>query len=347
MDIATDDDVHQLIQMQNAVRRDAHKTKAFVRFRKVQQTTTDKEHYIAWHRPDHRVLKIVAPFFARRFKSMNWTILTPEESVSWDQNELTYGQGVPASAAPKDDALEELWKTYYASTFNPARIKVSMMKSEMPVRHWQTLPEAELIADLLHQAPSRVETMLKTTEGFKDTATRFLPETPTLDQLPDALRHCMACELHSHATQTVPGTGPQNAKLMLVGEQPGDQEDRQGKPFVGPAGQLLDTALNQAGLQRDQIYVTNVVKHFSFVHRGTKRLHKKPSSREIYACRPWLETEIKLVQTPRSTVFGCHGSPSDLGTGFSHHAVAWNPFVVRLVLTNNRHLAPLRDSARG
>ena len=139
--------------MQKAVTRDVHKMKAFVRFRRV-ESSDDSENYIAWHRPDHRIVRLAAPFFARRFKGMNWTILTPDESVTWDQNDLHYGPGVPASEAPDDDVLEELWKTYYASIFNPARVKVATMKREMPVRHWPTLPEAELIEELLQQAPA-------------------------------------------------------------------------------------------------------------------------------------------------------------------------------------------------
>ncbi len=313
----TDDDVLSLYQMQKNVTRDVHKMKAFVRFRKV-IAADGVENFIAWHRPDHRIVRLAAPFFSRRFVAMNWSILTPDESVTWDQRELVYGPGVPVTEAPKDDELEDLWKTYYASIFNPARIKVAMMKSEMPVRHWRTLPEASLIDDLLKQAPTRVENMIRKTEGFDETATHYFPETKDLPSLHAAADCCKACDLHQHATQMVFGEGNPNAKIVLIGEQPGDREDIEGRPFVGPSGQLLNDALEQAGIDRDDVYITNVVKHFKFTEKetgrgGVRRLHKKPDSREIFACRPWLEAELETIgpqtvvclgATPAQALFG-------------------------------------------
>ena len=143
MQMSTDDDVYEVLKMKKAVTRDVHKMKAFVRFRKVvsprDASSVPVENYIAWHRPDHRIVRLAAPFFARRFAGMNWSILTPDESVIWDQTTLQYGPGVPVSEAPDPDVLEDLWKTYYASIFNPARIKINAMKREMPVRHWATI----------------------------------------------------------------------------------------------------------------------------------------------------------------------------------------------------------------
>jgi DNA polymerase len=317
LQITTDDDVHQLYQLQKAVTRDLHKMKAFVRFRKV-DSSENLESYVAWHRPDHRIVRLAAPFFARRFKGMNWTILTPDESVTWDQNQLQYGPGVPASVAPDADGpdadgLEELWKTYYASIFNPARIKVAMMKREMPVRHWPTLPEAQLIDELLQQAPQRVAEMIERNEGFDQTAMHYMPTKFDLDALREAANCCQACDLHQFATQMVFGEGAQDARIVLIGEQPGNQEDIEGKPFVGPAGKLLDTALVRAGVDRNEVYITNVVKHFKFTDRGKQRLHKKPDSREIFACRPWLEAELSAIKpdaviclgaTPAQALFG-------------------------------------------
>ncbi|KLU04122.1 Uracil-DNA glycosylase, putative family 6 [Rhodopirellula islandica] len=308
--ITTDDDVYELTQMQKAVTRDVHKMKAFVRFRKV---VNDPETFVAWHRPDHRIMRLAAPFFARRFKGMRWSIFTPDESASWDQTSLQYGRGVPASEVDSDDSLEELWKTYYASIFNPARVKVAMMKREMPVRHWATLPEAELIPELLEQAPTRVEKMIETHEGFGQTATHFMPAKINLPSLAAAVSQCSACDLCQDATQAVFGEGNPDARIVVIGEQPGDQEDVQGKPFVGPAGQLLNECLSQAGIDRDEVYVTNTVKHFKFTQRGKRRLHQKPNSREIYACRPWLEAELSVVSpkvivclgaTPSQALFG-------------------------------------------
>ncbi len=143
LEIVTDSDVRRLMLMQKAVTRDLHKMKAFVRFRKA--VLGDEEVFIAWHRPDHRIVRLAAPFFARRFNGMNWSILTPDESASWDQQKLHYGPGATVADAPDSDALENLWRTYYASIFNPARVKVAAMKREMPLRHWPTLPETSLI----------------------------------------------------------------------------------------------------------------------------------------------------------------------------------------------------------
>ncbi len=314
--ITPDNDVYTLTQMQKVVTRDVHKMKAFVRFRKV-VGEDGGENYVAWHRPDHRIVSLAAPFFARRFRGMNWSILTPYESVTWDQNELRFGAGVPVTEAPDGDVLESLWKTYYASIFNPARVKVAMMKREMPVRHWPTLPEASLIDELLQQAPSRVESMIQRNEGFSETAMHYMPENADLESLQRAAACCEACHLHQNATQTVFGEGPSNARVVLVGEQPGDREDIEGHPFVGPAGKLLNDALKLAGIDRSEVYVTNVVKHFKFTEssapRGNQRLHKKPDSREIFACRPWLEAELAAIKpdvvvclgaTPAQALFG-------------------------------------------
>lgn len=322
MTIETDDDVHRLLMMRKAVDRDIHKMKAFVRFRRVESEPESSETYVAWHRPDHRIVRLAAPFFSRRFSGMNWTILTPDESVTWDQSSLTYGPGVSPAAAPKHDELEELWKTYYASIFNPARIKVKAMKAEMPVRHWKTMPETELIPDLLQKANSRVDSMIDQAEGFKETATHFFPSSRSLDQLAIAASNCTACDLHCDATQTVFGVGPATASIMVVGEQPGDQEDCRGIPFIGQAGEVLDHAFAQASLKRETVYITNVVKHFKFKQtfddsgQPKRRLHQKPSSREIYACRPWLEAEIDCVKPDVLICLGATAAQAILGRDF-------------------------------
>jgi uracil-DNA glycosylase len=319
LQLPTDDDMHRLLMMQKAVSRDAHKMKAFVRFREVVQD--GQPHFIAWHRPDHRIVRKVAPFFSRRFKAMNWTILTPDESVTWDQQELSYFEGIDRSAAPSSDQLEDLWRTYYANIFNPARIKIKAMKAEMPVRHWATLPEATIIDELLQTAPQRVQTMLKRSEGFSSSARDFFPTSTatTLAELADAARHCRACDLHCQATQVVFGQGPQSARAVIVGEQPGDKEDLVGLPFVGPAGQVLDRALAAAGLDRKDLYVTNTVKHFKFEQSGARRLHKRPDAREIRACRPWFEAEWSHLQAKVLVCLGATAATSLIHPGFRIH----------------------------
>ena len=334
LEVTTDDDVYQLTIMEKQVRRDAHKMKAFVRFRRIESDGV--EHFIAWHRPDHRIVGKVAPFFARRFNGMNWTILTPQESAVWNQQELVFGAGVPRNAAPQSDELEELWKTYYRSIFNPARVKVKMMKSEMPVRYWDTMPEAEIIADLLHEAPQRVETMIEQHEGFDKTAADFFTigdaGNLTLETLNQRASACQACDLYKDATQTVVGVGPVSAKIVLLGEQPGDREDLSGKPFVGPAGQVLNEALLAAGIDRDAVYITNVVKHFKHTTTdsaggGKQRLHKKPNAREVRCCRPWFDAEWSLLTEAEVLVcLGATAATAIIGPGFKVSKQRGNSF---------------------
>jgi DNA polymerase len=295
LSISTDPLMLALVRIQQAIRRDAHKAKAFVRFREVQDG--DSPHYIAWHQPDHFILPLVAPFFSRRFSTMRWTILTPDQSVAWDGEALTYGPGVGAEHAPAEDALEDLWRDYYRATFNPARIKLKMMRREMPVRYWKTMPETEIITDMLREAPERVAKMLAHTEGQNRSAADFMPaQAQHVEALATAAKACEGCELHHAATQTVFGVGPTDARIMLVGEQPGDEEDRTGEPFVGPAGQLLDQALQQVGLPRASLYITNAVKHFRFLYKDSFRQHQSPSRYHVQACKPWLTAEIAAIK---------------------------------------------------
>jgi len=140
-----------------------------------------------------------------------------------------------------------------------------------------------------------------------------VPDRPTVERLREAAAGCKGCDLWSNATQTVFGEGSEHAKLMLVGEQPGDHEDVEGKPFVGPAGRLLDTALERAAIPRANVYLTNVVKHFKWVRRGKRRLHEKPNSQEVRACRPWLDAEVKTVQPRLVVLLGATAAQAVLG----------------------------------
>ena len=159
LDIAVDPDIHLLTQMDKAIRRDVHKMRAFVRFRAV--TAEDGETwYVAWFEPAHHIVEMNAPFFTDRFASMRWSILTPDRCAHWDGSAVQFTPGLTRADAPDADAIEPLWRQYYANIFNPARVKIHAMQKEMPKRYWKNLPEAELIPDLLRQAPGRVETML-------------------------------------------------------------------------------------------------------------------------------------------------------------------------------------------
>jgi DNA polymerase len=148
------------------------------------------------------------------------------------------------------------------------------------------------------------------------TAAGFIPSRPTLENLRQVAAKCRACPLWRTGTQTVFGEGPAHASVMLVGEQPGDHEDIAGRPFVGPAGRLLDKALEQAGLPRHDAYVTNVVKHFKWEQRGGRRLHKTPNAAEITACRPWLDAEVSLVKPRALVCLGATAAQTILGKDF-------------------------------
>ena len=318
--LATDNLVRRLRLMEKAVRRDAHKAKAFVRFKQTKEA--ESEHYIAWHESDHDILPLVAPFFQRRFSVMRWTIMTPFRSVNWDGTELLFGPGVPESQAlATNDAMEDMWRTYYRATFNPARIKLKMMRQEMPERYWKTMPETAIIADLLAEAPARVAAMIATQEGLAASAADFLPTEQSIPALRAAAAGCQGCPLYRNATCTVFGAGPEQAQLMIVGEQPGEEEDKAGLPFVGPAGRVFDRALGEIGFDRAQIYVTNAVKHFKFEQRGKKRIHSSPNVREITACRPWLNAEIATVRPKVIVTLGATAGRSLFGPGFTLKAM--------------------------
>lgn len=156
----TDSTMRELEKMRKSINRDIHKMRAFVRFRKVKTETDSHENYIAWFEPEHLIVRANSPFFKKRFTGMNWSILTPDECVHWDGTSISYTKGVDQSHAPDADELEELWRGYYRSIFNPARVKIKMMQSEMPKKYWKNLPEAELIEELIQNSTDRVNHMM-------------------------------------------------------------------------------------------------------------------------------------------------------------------------------------------
>jgi uracil-DNA glycosylase family protein len=152
--------------------------------------------------------------------------------------------------------------------------------------------------------------------SLDETAAPLVPERPSLPKLREAAAGCTACHLYKTGTQTVFGEGARSAEAIFVGEQPGDREDLEGRPFVGPAGRLLDEALEEAGIDRAQVYVTNVVKHFKWVGRGKRRIHQKPNWQEIAACRPWLEAELAVVEPRVLVCLGATAAQALLGRQF-------------------------------
>ncbi|WP_336945691.1 UdgX family uracil-DNA binding protein [Asaia sp. HN010] len=338
--IATDPDIREAARMTQQIRRDMHKMKAFVRFREAANLSKEeRRHFIAWFEPENFILESVAPFFAERFSDMDWMILTPIGSILFENGKLICDRTPCAPPDLKDD-VETLWHSYYQSIFNPARIKTKAMRSEMPTKYWKNLPETRLIPQMLADAENRVAAMVATQndgrapvfherhqaewrerEAQEEARGEALGGLPALSR---ALESCQRCDLCRYATQSVPGAGPEHASLMLVGEQPGDQEDLQGRPFVGPAGQVLDRVLSQVGIERDEVYLTNAVKHFKFVSKGRRRIHQTPGRTEIVACSPWLEQEIRLVKPKLIVTLGAsalqavEGRVSRLGTLRGH-----------------------------
>lgn len=322
LEMATDVDVAWAMEAAKAVRREKHKMKAFVRFREV--AGPEGAVYIAWFEPVHDVLPQVAPFFQRRFAGMRWSILTPARSAHWDGETLVMGDGADRSDAPDGDALEDLWRVYYANIFNPARLKIDAMVKEMPVRYWKNLPEASLIPGLIREAGGRMQAMVAAAPTVSRKAypapertARTAPPITAGDELRTAILGCRACPLWKPATQAVPGTGPEHASVMVIGEQPGDQEDLSGKPFVGPAGQLFDRALAEVGIDRDSLFLTNAVKHFKFEPRGKRRIHSRANPAEQAACRPWLLAELDRIQPKRVLCLGNVAARALLGPGVS------------------------------
>ncbi|HEX4509931.1 MAG TPA: TIGR03915 family putative DNA repair protein, partial [Burkholderiaceae bacterium] len=274
-------------RMLHEVRREIHKMHAFVRFRplaKRPDAESAATRYVAWFEPAHHVAERAAGFFARRYSTLHWTILTPRVSIRWNGTALVFGAGSTCDAAPGADAGEALWLDYYRSIFNPARVKVSMMKKEMPVRFWPNLPESAAIGPLIVAASGRQARMLqdRADESVRprERAARTRAadvnvnvDTNVADSITSRGGHpiedvrrlalrCAECPIAAQATQVVFGEGDPGARLMIVGEQPGDVEDLRGRPFQGPAGKLLRAAFDELGWNASGLWLTNAVKHF-------------------------------------------------------------------------------------
>jgi uracil-DNA glycosylase len=320
----TDPDVAGANAMARAVYRDIDRMHALVRFREIGRE--QKAHYVAWFEPEHRIVAAAAPFFASRFADMPWSILTPEACAHWDGHAISITSGVDKSQVPTDDRLEEAWledtwRRHYSGIFNPAQLKVM----EAPQAYWRNLPANSIIKPLLEDAMRMTGSAFIANQTVKPRRPKRQQEMPmvrrdaqnriadTIAALRDEAAGCRACPLWKDATQTVFGQGPQTASVMLVGEQPGDKEDLAGRPFVGPAGQMLDRALLEAGIDRSKVYVTNAVKHFKFVPRGKVRLHQKPATPEIRACRQWYERELAAIQPELVVALGATAAQSVFG----------------------------------
>jgi len=366
-EIATDPDIARARLMEKNVRREIHKMHAFVRFRKTGEREDGREIFVAWFEPEHHIVEAATPFFRKRFANMDWSIFTPKGCAHWDGGTLAFTPGVERDPCDDPDALEAAWRTYYRSIFNPARLKTKAMQTEMPRRYWKNLPEAEIIEELIRDSRPRTGEMIATEPrplrpeprneylahlrqlSYLPGCTLPPPGTPP-DEIARLLASCRRCPLWQRATRAVPGCGPADARIMIVGEQPGEREDLEGRPFVGPAGQLLDRALAAAGIDRNKAYLTNAVKHFKWTARGKLRLHQKPDAAEIDACKPWLLAELSSVAPDALILLGNSAAGALLGPGQQvlrdHGRIDAPHLAPRVILTfHPSHLLRLPDPA--
>ena len=291
-----DPDVRTARLWSKAVSQDVHKMHAFLRFHE----TAGEDGvpcYVAWFEPQHEILRYASPFFEKRFGNMRWMIATPDGAAVWDGSQTEFIDSPGRAAVPREDSTHDLWRAYYRNICNVARVNPRLMQREMPQRYWRHLPEATEIHALLHENPRTLATTLGSDAAAEDARVpRAIADSlGRIAPVADSPLTCQRCSLWQRATQAVLGEGPLDARIMLVGEQPGDEEDLRGRPFVGPAGKVLDEALTKAGVTRGELFVTNAVKHFKWEPRGKRRLHMKPQQQEVRACSGWLEREIAAV----------------------------------------------------
>jgi len=246
--------------------------------------------YLGWYAPAHFVLEANAQLLARRFAGLRVAILTPDGSAHWDGADLLFGPGLDVTLVPDDAALVAQWRDYGPDILAAARAGTS-------------IPQAEAL-DEDPRPPDRPAIGPVVLRARRDEA---------LTGASAEAAACRRCPLGGPATQTVFGEGPAGASLLLIGEQPGDQEDVIGRPFVGPAGQVLDRALEEAGVDRRALYVTNAVKHFKFTPRGTRRIHQTPEAPEIQVCRFWLDVERIQLRPNLTVLMGATAARAVLG----------------------------------
>ncbi|MGC8477864.1 MAG: UdgX family uracil-DNA binding protein, partial [Acetobacteraceae bacterium] len=279
-----DPDLRHATRLAYAVRAEAHRMRAALRYLPVEGR------HIGWYAPRHFVLEANARRLAMWFPDVATSILTPEASAHWDAAGPRFGPGVAAAAVPDDAALAGVWSGFGAELLAAAGPGFG-------------LPPAEAFEEPRHR-PDAARPFPVVLPAGGDAGLAAVAEEAT---------GCTRCALAGPATQTVFGEGPAAPRLMLIGEQAGDQEDIIGRPFVGPAGQLLDRALEQAGIDRRTVWVSNVVKHFKFAWQGKRRLHQTPQAPEIEACRFWLDVERVRLRPALTVLLGATAARALLG----------------------------------
>lgn len=280
----SDPDLVLARRMALAVRADAHRMRTLMRFMPVE----DGRRFLGWFEPAHFVLQPNALLMARRFPELAWSVVTPDGAAHWDGSALLFGTGLRHAA--DDEALQAWWEHHRERLLEEATAEVSV-------------PEAEAL-DEAPRPPDR--------PALGPVVLSLKPDAE-LVQAGHESQECQRCPLHEPATQTVFGEGPAGASVVFVGEQPGDQEDTIGRPFVGPAGQMMDRAMEEAGIDRRMVYVTNAVKHFKFTPRGRRRIHQTPEVPEIQACGFWLDVERGHLRPKLLVLMGGSAARAVLG----------------------------------
>ena len=295
---AEDPDLRLARRWALAVRADAHRMRAHLRFLSVQSAKTPC--FLGWYRPDHFVLEANTRLLARWTPETCFAIVTPDGTGHHDPHGIRFGAGL---GDPGDDAtLRAWWDDHHAAILEAAHPGHGMPEAE-------SLDESPRPFDRPPLAPVVLP-----------------PRGHATAHLNREARTCTRCDLAGPATQTVFGEGPEGAAVMFIGEQPGDQEDTIGRPFVGPAGQLLDEALEEAGIDRRLIYITNAVKHFKFVRRGGRRIHEAPNVEEIGICRTWLDSERQTVKPRLLVLLGGSAGRAVLGRAVAVTRERGRPF---------------------
>jgi uracil-DNA glycosylase len=297
LDDPDDPDLSLARRMALEVRADAHRMRTLMRF----VPAEDGKRYLGWFEPEHFVLQANALLMARRFPELTWSLVTPDGGAHWDGSALLFGSGLRHAA--DDEALQAWWDHHRARLLEGATPDVSVPEAA-------SLDEAPRPPD----RPPLGPVVLPIAADAALARTRH-----------EALT-CHRCPLFEPATQTVFGEGPANAAVMFVGEQPGDQEDTIGRPFVGPAGQMMDRAMEEAGIDRRIVYVTNAVKHFKFTPRGRRRIHQTPEVPEIQACGFWLDVERGHVRPKLLVLMGGSAARAVLGRAVTISRERGRPF---------------------
>ena len=285
---SSDPEVRRAQGLAFVVRAEAHKMRTLLRYLPMPEGNHTR--YLGWYEPAHFVLEANAQLIARRFPDLAFSILTPDGAAHWDGTELRFSAGVDRKAVSDDASLQSWWRAHHAGLLSRARVGTA-------------IPEAEQL-DEVPRPPDR--------EPLGPVVLPMLPDVPLQEAMREA-SDCRRCHLHEPATQTVFGEGPAHADVLFVGEQPGDQEDVIGRPFVGPAGQIMDRAMEDAGIDRRTVYITNAVKHFKFEPRGKRRIHKTPEAPEIQACRFWLDVELVRLRPKLVVAMGGTAARALLG----------------------------------